>query len=159
MSETSPTLHDLLTGGVPPGVYRLPSRASLRAVQQAAGQHGWRVHRIMGRRIADKPAFLAESARSLHFPKYFGHNWDAFEESLNDMAYDTHERTLVLFDHVGRFAAAEPEEFATALDILRSAVEARRTSDAPLVVLLQGAARAADATVLRMEEERRKKED
>lgn len=150
MSETSPTLHDLLTGGVPPGIYRLPSRASLRAVQQAAGQHGWRIRRIMGRRIADKPAFLAESARSLHFPKYFGHNWDAFEESLNDLAYDTAERTLVLFDHAGRFAAAEPEEFATALDILRTAVEARRTSDAPLIVLLQGAARATDVARLQV---------
>ena len=150
MSETSPTFHDLLTGGVPPGIYRLPSRASLRAVQQAAGQHGWPIRRIMGRRIADKPAFLAESARSLHFPKYFGHNWDAFEESLNDLAYDTAERTLVLFDHAGRFAAAEPEEFATALDILRTAVEARRTSDAPLAVLLQGAARATDVARLQV---------
>ncbi len=151
MNDQTPTLHDLLTGAVPPGIYRIPSRASLRAVQQVAGQHGWRIHRIMGRRIADKPAFLAESARSLHFPKYFGHNWDAFEESLNDLAYDTHERTLVLFDHAGRFAAAEPEEFATALDILRSAVEARRTSDAPLIVLLQGAARATEVTRLKIE--------
>lgn len=150
MSEHAPTLHDLLTGGVPPGIYRIPSRASLRAVQRAADQHGWRVYRIMGRRIADKPAFLAESARSLRFPSYFGHNWDAFEESLNDLAYDAHERTLVLFDHAGRFAAAEPEEFATALDILRGAVEARRTSDSPLAVVLQGAARATDATVLRI---------
>ncbi len=150
MSAPDVTFHDLLTGGVPPGIYRIPSRASLRAVQQAAGQHGWRVYRIMGRRITDKQAFLSEAARSLHFPKYFGHNWDAFEESLNDLAYDTAERTLVLFDHAGRFAVAEPEEFATALDILRSAVEARRTSDAPLVVLLQGAARATDATVLRI---------
>lgn len=150
MSEHTPTLHDLLTGGVPSGIYRLPARASLRAVQREADQCGWRIYRIMGRRIANKPAFLAESARSLHFPEYFGHNWDAFEESLNDLAYDTAERTLVLFDHAGRFAAAEPEEFATALDILRSAVEARRTSDAPLVVLLQGAARATDAARLRI---------
>jgi hypothetical protein len=150
MSERTPALHDLLTGGVPPSIFRIPSRASLRAVQRAADQHGWHVYRIMGRRIADKPAFLAESARSLHFPSYFGHNWDAFEESLNDLAYDAHERTLVLFDHAGRFAAAEPEEFATALDILRSAVEARRTSDAPLIVLFQGAARATDVTRLQV---------
>ncbi|OQA42798.1 MAG: Barstar (barnase inhibitor) [Chloroflexi bacterium ADurb.Bin325] len=152
MSERAATLHDLLAGATPPGVYRLPARASLRTVQRMAAQHGWRVYRIMGRRIADKPTFLAESARSLHFPKYFGHNWDAFEESLNDLAYDAAGRTLVLFDHAGRLAAAEPEEFAVALDILRAAVEARRASDFPLVVILQGAARATDATLLRMED-------
>ena len=36
------------------------------------------------RGASDKAAFLAACARDLHFPDYFGGNWDAFEECLRD---------------------------------------------------------------------------
>ena len=36
------------------------------------------------RGAGDKAAFLAACARDLHFPDYFGGNWDAFEECLRD---------------------------------------------------------------------------
>ena len=50
---------------------------------------------------------------------------------------------LVLYDDAGRFAAARPEEFAVALDVLRTAVERWRATETPMVVLLRGAGRAA----------------
>ncbi|MEZ5186623.1 MAG: barstar family protein [Candidatus Nanopelagicales bacterium] len=42
----------------------------------------------------DKQAFLRACALSLAFPDYFGHNWDAFEESLGEFVAQ-HPRVLV----------------------------------------------------------------
>jgi RNAse (barnase) inhibitor barstar/catechol 2,3-dioxygenase-like lactoylglutathione lyase family enzyme len=36
----------------------------------------------------DKATFLEACARSLDFPSYFGHNWDALADSLGDFAAD-----------------------------------------------------------------------
>ncbi len=49
---------------------------------------------------------LSRSAEALRFPAYFGHNWDAFEECLNDMSWEAEGPALLLLDHAGRFAAA-----------------------------------------------------
>lgn len=37
------------------------------------------------RAATDKTGFLSACARDLHFPDYFGGNWDAFEECLRDL--------------------------------------------------------------------------
>lgn len=136
-------LVDLFTGALAPGVYRCNTRTSAAAILRLAQQHGWRVYRLDGREIAGKAEFLSASARALCFPGYFGHNWDAFEESLNDFAAEADGRVLVLFDHASRFAAAAPEAFATALEILAAAAARRQIAVAPLVVLVRGAGRAA----------------
>ena len=41
----------------------------------------------------DKQSFLTACARSLAFPDYFGHNWDALADSLGEFA---RERSPVL---------------------------------------------------------------
>jgi hypothetical protein len=138
-------LTQLLTGALPPAVYRAATRPSAAALTRLAEAHGWRVYRLAGREIADKGAFLDASARALRFPGYFGRNWDAFEECLNDLSWEPAGRQLLLFEDAGRFAAAEPAHFATALAILQNVVANRQATAAPLVVLLRGAGRVATA--------------
>lgn len=59
----------------------------------------------------NKAAFLATCARDLHFPDYFGGNWDAFEECLRDLP----ERPTLI---VWTGAAGLPDEVReTALQI------------------------------------------
>jgi hypothetical protein len=148
----SDIFNDLLTGTVAPGMYRAGSHVSAAEIERQAAEHGWRVYRINGRKVKDKAGFLAESARALDFPSYQGHNWDAFEESLNDLATDTDGRTLVLFDAAGQFAEANPEEFAVARSILATAVENRRKTEWPMAVVLRGGGKeVAQLPVLRME--------
>ena len=38
-------------------------------------------------RSGSKPALLAWYATALTFPEYFGHNWDALEECLQDLVW------------------------------------------------------------------------
>ena len=50
----------------------------------------------------------------------------------------------MLYDHAGEFAAANPADFAVALDILRSSVASWRDTATPMTVLLRGAGRARE---------------
>jgi hypothetical protein len=133
----------LLTGAIAPGIYRTDLRVSAAALARAAEAHGWRAFDLDGRGWSTKREFLEASARAMGFPGYFGHNWDAFEESLNDMNWAPAHGYLVVFDGAGRFARAQPAEFAVALDILRDSVRRWGEQDTPLVVLVRGAGRAA----------------
>ena len=130
-------LEGLLSGAVAPGVYRAGLRADAAAIARHAGRHGWRLFHLDGRQIASKADFLAVCAAEMDFPAYFGHNWDALEESSRDLAWAPAGGYLVLWDDAGRFAEAQPEEFAVALDIMRSAVEHWRGTLTPMVVLLR----------------------
>ncbi len=142
-------LDALFTGARPPGVYRATLRTRAEALCREAEGRGWRCFHLDGRHIASKAEFLTAGARALNFPSYFGANWDALEESLNDMSWAPGQGYLVVFDRVARFAEAQPDEFAVALDILRESVQRWAARGVPLVVLLRGAGRAAqDAPVL-----------
>jgi hypothetical protein len=136
-------LEGIFTGTVPPGVYRSTLRPSAGTIARHAERHGWRVFRLDGRKIASKADFLAACADAMDFPAYFGRNWDALEESARDLAWTPAGGYLVLYDDAARFAAAQPEEFAVALEILHSAVAHWRGTPTPMAVLLRGAGRGA----------------
>ncbi len=125
------------------GVYRTHLRTAPATFVRAAERHGWQAFHLAGRELATKAEFLQASARALHFPSYFGHNWDAFEESLNDMSWAPAHGYLVVFDGVAHFAQAQPDEFAVALNILQDSVERWDKLGIPLLVLLRGAGRTA----------------
>jgi hypothetical protein len=133
----------LFSGAVAPGVYRTALRTAPASLARAAEGHGWRAFHLDGRELATKAQFLEASSRALGFPGYSGHNWDAFEESLNDMSWAPAQGYLVVFDGAGGLARSQPDEFAVALEILRESVRRWAALGIPLVVLLRGAGSAA----------------
>jgi hypothetical protein len=135
----------LFSGAVAPGVYRASLRTAAATLARAAERHGWRAFHLDGSVLATKTQFLAASARAMDFPSYFGQNWDAFEESLNDMSWAPAQGYLLVFDGVAHFAQAQPDEFAVALDVLGQSVKRWGKLGKPLVVLLRGAGRTAGA--------------
>jgi len=128
----------ILTETLPPGIYDLNSRARASTIVQAVERHGWRGFYLDGRQIGDKAAFLATSAQAMRFPSYFGHNWDALEECLNDLSWAPAWGYVLLYDNVARFASAHPAEWATARAILSDAVAHWRALGTPMYVLLRG---------------------
>ena len=135
----------LFSDRVAPGVYRTDLRTPAATLARAAERHGWQAFHLDGRELTSKAEFLAASARALRFPSYSGHNWDAFEESLNDMSWAPAQGYLVVFDGAGQFARTQPDEFAVALDILQESVRRWQELGRPVVVLLRGAGREADS--------------
>lgn len=124
----------LLSGEIKPGVYRLPARTSARAVQHAVGSAGWRVFVLDGNKVSDKATFLSEAAKAMGFPSYFGKNWDAFEDSLNDLDWAPAQGYVILYPRAGRFARSP--DWKTVLSIFQVAVERWQRAGIPMYIFL-----------------------
>jgi RNAse (barnase) inhibitor barstar len=95
------------TIGVRPGIGTLAERLQ---------STGWTVAVIDGRRCPTKATLLAELARVLQFPEWFGHNWDALVDLLRET-----ERVAIVVSHAERVGVEEHS--AAALTTLMSIVD------------------------------------
>lgn len=140
-------LPDILAGRVQPGLYRFSSHAAPQRIRREVERAGWVCFCINGRDVLDKPGFLKAAASAMRFPASYGRNWDAFDEAVRDLNWARPRGLgmgfIVVYDDAGKFAAAQPEQFAVARDVLRSAVESWLAHGVPMFVLLRGANVAA----------------
>ncbi|GIX27251.1 MAG: hypothetical protein KatS3mg123_1132 [Burkholderiales bacterium] len=119
------------------GVYRVADPAALPRLLSAAHERGYRVCTLDLDGVATKEELLSRAAQALQFPSYFGGNWDAFEECVNDLAW-LPARGYVL--HVIRpegLARQAPETFTTLLGILQEAAGQWKAAGTPFVVLVE----------------------
>jgi hypothetical protein len=147
MDPFSPTFSDLPctlrplsllgTAACPSGVYRLVSRARPAPILETITDRGWFAGYINGKMVDDKATFLTAAGQALAFPDYYGRNWDAFEEMVNDLSWIPAAGCVILYDYVYRFAAAQPDSMQTALAILQSASSHWQREGIPFYVLLR----------------------
>lgn len=114
-------LKRLLAGELEPGVYSWASQAPVADIRREVESAAWRFVHLDTAGVHDKAGFLDEAAGAFGFPGWFGRNWDAFADSLGDVHAE--RGTLVLWDGSGDFAAANEEQLAVALEILRDRCE------------------------------------
>ena len=119
------------------GVY-LPPPAPGR-LRQAAARAGLVDFSVDLAQVRDKARFLAVCAARLGFPPSFGNNWDAFADSLQDFSWRAAKGYLIHFRHASAFAKAAPQDYATALEILRAAAEFWKERGTPFIALIDGA--------------------
>jgi hypothetical protein len=97
------------------GVYRAPrADAILESVRGSA----IRAVRISLSGISEKQALLAQIARALEFPEWFGGNWDALEDCLTDLSWLQGAGHVLLFEDAAQLA---PDDRGVLADILASA--------------------------------------
>jgi RNAse (barnase) inhibitor barstar len=96
--------------------------ASVDDLEAAADELGWRAVVLDGSEVEDRAAFLESCDEAFELPEWFGMNWDALEECLADLELEGAEGVVVVWASWGTFAEAAPTDFATALDVLGSAV-------------------------------------
>jgi len=101
------------------GVYLAPADTSAIRAAAARGSLAWTELDSTAARSKDQ--FLAACARDLRFPDWFGGNWDALADCLQDLSWQPAPGRVVLWRGASRFAGAAPDEFATALEIFRDA--------------------------------------
>ncbi|MGZ5038921.1 MAG: barstar family protein [Usitatibacter sp.] len=121
------------------GVWFVPPGVDPKAVQKLAKSAGFAFFHIEGKNIARKEQLLNHVATALHFPKDFGHNWDALEESLTDLEWVDAEGYVIYYDHIDALLEAHPDQFETLIEILRDAVASWKEDGAAMIVLLSGA--------------------
>ena len=88
-----------------------------------------------------KRRLLAEFARQLRLPGYFGWNWDAFEESLRDLTWLDGVSDVVIVHHDIPFAKS-PEQQAIYLSILHDRLGETMPGSLPVQVVFPLSARA-----------------
>lgn len=131
----APAFHTLLPRAERAGIYHLPYAADL-ALEEAAESLGYALLRLDLARITDKDGFLAAIGKTLDFPDWYGHNWDALADCLNDMSWLEAEGYVLVLEHADAFAAANPADFGTALSILQEATDGWREDGVPFWTLV-----------------------
>jgi hypothetical protein len=119
------------------GVYRLEANLWPEEIATETAARGWRFFYLYGATIFDKHTFLDACQAAFDLPGYFGHNWDAFEETIADLSWAPAAGYVLLYDRVANFAVNRPAEWAIALDILRSAANQWARRGVPCYVLLR----------------------
>ncbi len=82
-----------------PGVFRVPTAIDDGPLLQFVRDRGLRLYRLDLAGVADKSTLLAHFARTLRFPEHFGANWDALEDCLTDLAWDSAQGYVLLLEH------------------------------------------------------------
>lgn len=70
--------------------------------------------------VSDLVSFYNEIANALSFPKYFGKNFDALEEMLNDLCWIPNENIILLIHHNQQLKSALLDDLEELLDILKN---------------------------------------
>jgi Barstar (barnase inhibitor) len=129
----------VLTGARPPGVYRWLSRAHPGAVRRELAAAGWAAHPLDGRGMTGTPQLFDRCAGALALPGRFGHTWEGLGDCLGDLSWLPERGHVVLWDHYGTLAGADPKAWRIAYQTFADAVAARERAGAPpLYLLLRG---------------------
>jgi RNAse (barnase) inhibitor barstar len=121
------------------GVFYVPLTLTAKQVQAAARRAGLAHFHVDGKNAARKEQLLNAVATALHFPKDFGHNWDALEECLTDMEWADADGYVIHYEHIDPLLEAHPDQFETFVEILRDAVASWKEDGTAMIVLLSGA--------------------
>jgi RNAse (barnase) inhibitor barstar len=120
----------------PSGVYLIDGAQRDRIVRGDAFPP--RLHlAVLDRKIASsREALFAEIARTMRFPAYFGHNWDAVYDCLTDLRWLTADGYALVFDGFNILARNEPEQWQILLNLLCDACAFWQPLPRPMYALL-----------------------
>jgi RNAse (barnase) inhibitor barstar len=126
----------LLAGRRHPGIYHWHGAFVVDDVRHTVEHAGWHFAHIDGWHGDTKAEFLTAVGEALHFPDYYGKNFDALDDCLRDVEAPDGHGTVLLWDGWGPFARHDERAFTTALDVLGHRVAEEHGG--PFVVLLRG---------------------
>jgi len=101
------------------GLYRAPD-ARVLAAATAAGVDAVSIS-LAG--ASDKGALLERFAAALAFPDWFGANWDALEDCLDDLSWRADGSRLLAIEGFEPLAARARDDFGVLLELLRDVAE------------------------------------
>jgi len=138
----------LVSGAVPPGLYRWRSRAHPGAVRRELAAVGWGGYAMTGP-VTDAGRFFDGCAAALAFPRWVGHSWlgrgggvmswEALADGLADLSWLPGYGHVLLWERYGMLADRDLKAWRRAYETLGGAPAARvRYAAAPLYVLLRG---------------------
>ena len=131
-------LKKLFESDTPSGVLWLKNHVSSAELSKLAKARDMAFFHLDGKNIEKKEQFLNHAATVMHFPDYFGNNWDSFEECLTDLEWVDAEGFLIYFDHTDGFAQHHESQLETVVELFQDAVDAWKGEGKSMLVLLSG---------------------
>ncbi|MFT4173780.1 MAG: barstar family protein [Rhodocyclaceae bacterium] len=117
------------------GLYQADEEAA-RVAFNAATPLGYNAYRIDLGLATDKHSLLSLFARSLHFPDWFGDNWDAAAECLTDLSWEEADGYMLILQRVEALRKFDARTLDTFYDVLREAADVWRQDGTPFWVLI-----------------------
>jgi hypothetical protein len=100
-----------MTSRESPWVHVVPDGTDLsRAISSVEGVNG-RVVLLDGLMMGNPEGLFREYAREYSFPEYFGRNWAAFHECMNELEQFPARSYLTLVSHAGQVLEGNPADF------------------------------------------------
>lgn len=132
-------LEELLKEEQIPGTYILDTNVEKETVRDIVEKHGFSFFSIDGEKVTDKDSFLAEAQLAMHFPDYFGGNWDALNDCLLDFSWHPTptKRYVIFYKSFQNFARQNTGDFLIAIQIMDRAAK-EGSDNAKMYILLQG---------------------
>ena len=125
----------LLADPAQAGAYFIDARDS-QALADAAAELEFALARVDFAGCRDKDDALARIAAGLRFPEWFGGNWDALDDSVNDLSWWPAPGYLLLIERAGSWQAANADDAATLVEILGDAARDWAKTRVPFWALL-----------------------
>jgi RNAse (barnase) inhibitor barstar len=98
--------------------------------------------------LPDRQTLFDALAKKLHFPAYFGHNWDALYDVLCDFSWITSRRIILVHDELP--VGMGEDNLRVYLKILRDAVKCWQPGEAhELVVVFPSSSQEVIHSILR----------
>src|SRR3954470_18045970 len=104
-----------------PGIYTIDAAQREAVLRAEAFPKDFDTAVLNGDVAGTRAGFFQEIARVLHFPDYFGHNWDAVYDCLTDLTWLPGAGCVVVLDRFERLAIDQPEQWEIGLKVLREA--------------------------------------
>jgi hypothetical protein len=118
------------------GVFHLESAGD--EIQRLATKGGWHSCVIDTAGVTDREGFMNVIAEALDLPRSLLTSWDALDGCMRALDLDEPDGLLVLWDHWGGFAEADPDAFEMAVEVFQDACVAWRDDEFQGTVLLRG---------------------
>ena len=110
--------------------------SEVEAVCAAARAAALRCTRLDLTACTDKDELLARFAAAFQFPAWFGGNWDALADCLDDLEWLDADGHVLVIEGAAELRVAAPETLATALEILTETSRAWQARGLPFWVLV-----------------------
>lgn len=127
-------IENMLIQSARAGLYYLPEHR-LAALQRAA-DHTPLTHLSLDcSKFPDRQPLLIHLGKHLHFPEWYGANFDALFDCLTEPGILPREGCVLVLHHLEPLRQASPEDFATLLEVLASAAETLGASGIPCWII------------------------
>jgi RNAse (barnase) inhibitor barstar len=122
------------------GVYILAGNAGRDEVRRVTEAHDLSFFLFSAKDVHNKDALLQAAGSACHFPDYFGHNWDAFEECITDMSWQPSPGYVILIEAIASLRTESPTDFENFLAVLQDAASSWAGQGKSFFVLIHDSA-------------------